>query len=462
MLFNSLEFPVFLVVVLLFYYRLPGRKQRQYLLLAASLFFYGYWKWTYLLLLIFSSAMDYFAAIGINATQSPGKKKAFLLLSLAGNLGILGWFKYSLFLGGIFFFEKSADVPDWIPVVLPVGISFYTFQAISYVLDVYRGRMEAEKSWTDYLLFITFFPQLVAGPIERAPQLLGQLKNPGSAASFLPGLMLLLSGFFKKLVIADRLAVYSDAVFNRPAESSAPEIMLATVFFGFQIYGDFSGYSDIARGCASFFGVNLMANFRSPYLASDLADFWRRWHISLSGWFRDYLYHPLGGSRNGLLRSCINIFVVFCISGLWHGANWTFLLWGCWHGSGLIFQKVSGKFLQPGKVIPRVMSLLWIFSGWFFFRVNSLSDVQLLAAKLSDAEGWLHVPENLFHSVSEMTLALVSIALLLLLESNLFNLNAEHLNNLSPRKQIIFGSMAISVLLWFAHFKGGDFIYFQF
>lgn len=461
MLFNSLEFPVFLAVVLLIFHQLTSIRQKQYLLLAASLFFYGYWKWTYLLLLVFSSGIDFFAALGIQRSTSVGKKKAFLWLSLMANLGILAYFKYSLFFGAAFFFTPG-EVPAWVPIVLPVGISFYTFQAMSYVLDVYRGRMEAEKSWTDYLLFITFFPQLVAGPIERAPHLLGQLKLLPQVTSFYPGILLLLSGFFKKLVLADRMAVYSDAVFNRAAEASPQEILLATVFFGFQIYGDFSGYSDIARGCASFFGLDLMANFRSPYLASNLADFWRRWHISLSGWFRDYLYHPLGGSRNGLTITCLNIFIVFIISGIWHGANWTFLLWGCWHGCGLIIQKLGGKLFNIGTLISRTLSLIWIFAGWFFFRVNSLSDARIFAGQLSSVQAWKQLPANLFHSQSEMALALISISLLLFAESGLLQLNRSKLEKLPLSGKLAFSILALSLLLWFGHFKGGDFIYFQF
>jgi alginate O-acetyltransferase complex protein AlgI len=461
MLFNSIEFPVFLSLVLMLFYSLRTSRQRQYLLLGASLFFYGYWKWTYLLLLIASSAIDFFAAIAIGKTQSTPRKRIFLWLSLLANVGILAYFKYSLLFGRAFFFQPG-EAPAWIPVVLPVGISFYTFQAMSYVLDVYRGRMEAEKSWLDYLLFITFFPQLVAGPIERAPHLLGQLKNPKPALHLTPGILLLLSGFFKKLVIADRLAVYVDAVFNHPENVNPWQLMLGTFFFGFQIYGDFSGYSDIARGCASFFGIDLMTNFRNPYLARDLADFWRRWHISLSGWFRDYLYHPLGGSRKGRFTTMLNLLIVFAISGLWHGSNWTFLIWGCWHGLGLVFQKSVGLILKPAVFVTRSFTLIWVFAGWFFFRVNHLEDAALFSLKLNAIRLTDLSNLNLFNSSSEMSVALLSISVLMLMESGIFRVSAEKLQGAAMLKKLAFGALAASILIWFGHFKGGDFIYFQF
>ena len=461
MLFNSLEFPLFLSIVLLIFYQLRDKRHRQFLLLFASLFFYGYWKWTYLLLLVFSSGIDFFAALGISQSKTHFRKKLLLWLSLAGNLGILAYFKYSLFVGTAFFFAPG-EVPGWVPLILPVGISFYTFQAMSYVLDVYRGRMEAEKSWTDYLLFITFFPQLVAGPIERAPQLLDQLKNPGTALDFTPGILLILSGLFKKLLIADRLAVYVDAVYNQPQSADIYPLAIATIFFGFQIYCDFSGYSDIARGCASFFGIHLMENFKSPYLAKDLGDFWRRWHISLSGWFRDYLYHPLSGNRNGLAVSCLNIFIVFCISGLWHGANWTFLIWGCWHGAGLIVQRLAGKIIRPAKFIVISLTLFWVFAGWFFFRLNKMEDAAIFYRNIKSSTLTNTNNINLFHSSSEMLTALISIFALLLLESGWFQPVFWQINSWSFRKRLLFGTAAASLLLWFGHFKGGDFIYFQF
>ncbi len=461
MLFNSLEFPLFMGVLLLLFYLLKGSGQRRILLLLASLFFYGYWKWSYLLLLLASSGIDFFAALGIGNTVKGNRKKLYLILSLLGNLGILAFFKYSAFLGKAFFFEPG-EVPAWVPLILPVGISFYTFQAMSYVLDVYRGRMKAESSWTDYMLFITFFPQLVAGPIERAPQLLEQVKKPFLNPDILPGILLIFSGFFKKLVIADRLGVYADAVFNQPDAASVPQLLLGTLFFGFQIYGDFSGYSDIARGCASFFGIELMANFRSPYFSKDLGEFWRRWHISLSGWFRDYLYQPLGGSQQGRLRGSLNLMLVFCLSGLWHGANWTFLIWGCWHGFGLVIQRSFGPLLKPSLWISRLLCLFWVFAGWFFFRVNSAEDALIFLNRLGDARNWNTEGLNLFYSSSELSLSLLAIGILLLSESLALTEWTRKIREFSIAKQTGLALLALSVLLWFGQFKGGDFIYFQF
>jgi D-alanyl-lipoteichoic acid acyltransferase DltB (MBOAT superfamily) len=458
MLFNSLEFPLFLILLLLLFALLKGNRERRLLLLAASLFFYGYWKWTYLLLLLASSGIDFFAAIAIGNSLRPFQKKLFLWMSLAANLGILCFFKYSAFFGKAFFFDHG-EVPEWVPVLLPVGISFYTFQAMAYVIDVFRGRMQAERSWTDYMLFITFFPQLVAGPIERAPHLMEQIKKPFLNPDVLPGLILLASGFFKKLVLADRLGVYADAVFNQPAEASAPQIITATIFFGFQIYGDFSGYSDIAKGCASFFGINLMSNFRSPYLATDLGDFWRRWHISLSGWFRDYLYHPLGGNQAGKARTYFNLFLVFCLSGLWHGANWTFLLWGAWHGAGLVFQRFFQGFFKPGFFLSRVLCLLWVFAGWFIFRVNNLDDAAIL---LRNSVIWNFENFNLFHSVSEFCLAISGIFILIMSEQKSLKDYEERIRHWSWPLRFAALFTCITALLWLGHFKGGDFIYFQF
>ena len=459
MLFNSLEFPLFLALVLSVFAFLKKTRHRQLLLLGASLFFYGYWKWSYLLLLIFSSGLDFLAAIRISNSRSQEKKRLFLWASLSANLGILFFFKYSAFLGNAFVFEPG-QVPAWVPVVLPVGISFYTFQAMAYVIDVYRNRIEAETSWMDYLLFITFFPQLVAGPIERAPQLLGQLKNPKLNPDFRQGIYLILSGFIKKILIADRLGVYVDAVYNDPNAASPLQIATATLFFGFQIYGDFSGYSDIARGCASFFGINLMANFRSPYHADNLGDFWRRWHISLSAWFRDYLYHPLGGNKKGHVRSHANLLIVFCISGLWHGANWTFLLWGTWHGMGLIGERVFGKFLSPGPVFSRWLMLIWVFAGWFFFRVNSVEDAGILLNRLNS--GFQMKNWNVFHSASEMSLAMISIGFLLFWERIPEEARLDWVERQKNLPGIAWGLLAGAILIWFGHFKGGDFIYFQF
>jgi alginate O-acetyltransferase complex protein AlgI len=464
MLFNSLEFPLFLILVLILFHLVKHNLFRQYLLLGASLFFYGYWKWTYLVLLMASSSIDYWAAIQIEQQDDPQRKRFFLLLSLAGNLSILLFFKYGWFIGESFFIS-TANIPSWLHVVLPVGISFYTFQAMGYVVDVYRKRLPAEKSYASFLLFITYFPQLVAGPIERAPHLLKQLKDfqQDICIKWMPGLWLVASGFAKKLLLADRLGVYVDSAFNHPNDTTAPQLLMAIFFFAFQIYGDFSGYTDIARGISLFFGVDLMKNFNRPYLARTLADFWRRWHISLSGWFRDYVYYPLGGSREGKWKMYSNLLIVFALSGLWHGANWTFLLWGLWHGFGLVAERMivgAKPKKHPGRLYY-LTTLLFVFTGWFLFRVNSWADILIFKQTLTGISSWTMANFNLFHSNSELFLSLACIALLWIWEAiEIKQLFSE--KKVSVDIQTLLLVATLFVVLWFGHFKGQDFIYFQF
>ncbi len=464
MLFNSLEFPLFLALVVMLFHLVKHNLFRQYLLLGASLFFYGYWKWSYLALLLISSSIDYWAAIQIRRHEDQQKKRLFLFLSLAGNLSILLFFKYGKFLGESFFVSEE-QIPDWLNVLLPVGISFYTFQAMGYVVDVYRNRLPAEKSYASFLLFITFFPQLVAGPIERAPHLLKQLKDftHDIDVKWMPGLWLVAAGFAKKLLLADRLGVYVDAAFNHPGESTAPQLLMATFFFAFQIYCDFSGYTDIARGISLFFGVDLMKNFNRPYLARTLADFWRRWHISLSGWFRDYVYYPLGGNREGKWKMHINLLIVFALSGLWHGANWTFLIWGLWHGFGLLAERMvtSTKPEKHPGFIHYLITVIWVFTGWFFFRVNSWADILIFKQTLTESSSWTMADFNLFHSNSEILLSFAGIGLLWIMEA-LQNKESLSGRTVSLNLQTILLAATLFVVLWFGHFKGQDFIYFQF
>jgi len=459
MLFNSLEFPLFLGLVLILFSVAKTAKQRQGILLATSLFFYGYWKWTYLLLLIFSSSIDYWAAIQVENSTQRKTRKLFLLASISANLTILFYFKYSGFLAASFF-PDNENWTRYLNVLLPVGISFYTFQAMGYVIDVYRGRLSAERNYFSFLTFITFFPQLVAGPIERAPHLLRQLNSLSKIPAFqklIPAFWLIGFGFAKKILVADRIGVYVDAVFNHPQTSTSPQFLMALVFFGFQIYTDFSGYSDIARGVAKLFGVELMHNFNQPYLAKTLTDFWRRWHISLSGWFRDYIYFPLGGGLKGNLFTTFNLLIVFALSGIWHGANWTFLLWGLWHGIGMVVE----RFLLPKNFNFRPLILVWIFIGWFFFRVNSLSDLYQFQHLLSEKSSWNLSDFNLFHSLSEFALAILGIGVLLTIEWN-WKLIQSWICTFKPGLQIQLIGLVFILILWFGHFKGQDFIYFQF
>ncbi|MBW3018943.1 MBOAT family protein [Candidatus Woesearchaeota archaeon] len=392
MLFNSLHFLIFFPVITLIYFCLP-HKYRWVLLLAGSYYFYMSWKAEYVLLIIFSTLVDYFAGIRMSNTKTLKAKKILLALSLICNLGLLFLFKYFNF-----FSDSVRELlshftiqlhPVTLSVLLPVGISFYTFQTLSYTIDVYRNKIKPERHLGIFALYVAFFPQLVAGPIERAKNLLPQFaeKKLFDYDRVTSGIRLMLWGFFKKLVIADRLALIVDIVYNNAGNYSGISLAMATVFFAFQIYCDFSGYSDIAIGAARVMGFRLMTNFRMPYLAKSVSDFWRRWHISLYSWFRDYLYIPLGGSRCSKKRTHFNMLLVFLVSGLWHGANWTFVLWGLLHGIYLVIGSITSTIRKKiaalvGLVkIPRVqavasiiLTFILVNIGWIFFRANSLSD----------------------------------------------------------------------------------------
>jgi alginate O-acetyltransferase complex protein AlgI len=348
-LFNSVQFLVFFPLVVALYFATPHRF-RWVLLLAASYYFYAAWRAEYLLLIMFSTGVDYVCGLRMGALAQQARRKKWLALSIGTNLGLLFAFKYFNFFSAttrrlLNQFNIFYDVPVF-DVLLPVGISFYTFQTLSYSIDVYRGRQKPERHLGIFALYVSFFPQLVAGPIERSSRLLPQFfrQNGFDPERVSSGLRLMLWGFFKKVVIADRLAVYVNAVYGNPAAYDGPTIMLATYFFAFQIYCDFSGYSDIAIGTARVMGYDLMQNFRRPYFSRSIAEFWQRWHISLSTWFRDYLYIPLGGNRVDWWRWYLNLLVVFLVSGLWHGAALTFVVWGGLHGLYLVSSLITQDF----------------------------------------------------------------------------------------------------------------------
>ena len=345
MLFNSVEFVVFLVVVRILYGLLAHRKQNL-MLLAASYVFYGWWDWRFLFLIAISTVVDYFCALEIGRRSDATARKRVLLISLCSNLGILGFFKY------FDFFVESASVlldsfgmpvsPTLLGIVLPVGISFYTFQTMGYTIDVYRGHQEPMKRFDSFALYVAYFPQLVAGPIERSQRLLPQIERPRHVTreDWNLGLQLIVFGFFKKLCIADGVAPYVDRAFAHPGELSGPEMLFGVYLFALQIYGDFAGYTNIARGTSRLFGIRLTTNFRQPYLATSITEFWRRWHISLSTWLRDYLYIPLGGNRSGALFTYRNLGITMLLGGLWHGASWNFVIWGGLHGLALAVHRL--------------------------------------------------------------------------------------------------------------------------
>jgi alginate O-acetyltransferase complex protein AlgI len=336
MLFNSFEYLLFLPIVFSLYWFVCNKnlKLQNALLLVASYIFYGWWDWRFLSLIVFSSFVDYYCGIFINRANNTSIKKKWLITSMLVNLGFLGVFKYFNFFSkslqeAFLSFGYQIDAIT-LNIVLPVGISFYTFQTMSYTIDVYRGKLEPTKNLVAFFAFVSFFPQLVAGPIERATNLLPQFYNKKqfNSEKAIDGLRQILWGLFKKIVVADNCAIIVNQIFDNYSDYNASSLLIGALFFAFQIYGDFSGYSDIAIGTSRLFGFNLMQNFAFPYFSRDIAEFWRRWHISLSTWFRDYVYIPLGGSRGGTWMKVRNTFIIFIVSGFWHGANWTFIVWG--------------------------------------------------------------------------------------------------------------------------------------
>lgn len=414
MLFNSFQFVIFFPIVVGLYFLTPQRF-RWCLLLIASYYFYSCWKPEYLILIAVSTLVDYGAGLQMGRTGRPGRKQLFLIVSLVSNLSILFAFKYFNFFSAstralLNQFNLVYNTPH-LDVLLPVGISFYTFQTLSYTINVYRGVHPPERHLGIFALYVSFFPQLVAGPIERSDRLLPQFFQPHRFEydRVTQGVKVMLWGFFKKMVIADRIAVLVDPVYASPAEWPGLSLVLATVLFAFQIYCDFSGYSDIAIGSAKVMGYELQQNFNRPYRAISIADFWRRWHISLSTWFRDYLYFPIGGSRVGRSRWRLNIMVVFLVSGLWHGANWTYLVWGGVHGAYIVLGNLIGppvKRLATRAVafappVPAGTETLLRVAGtfalvcvaWIFFRAESLDSAWFIVTHL----GCDHPPVDWIH-----------------------------------------------------------------
>ncbi len=394
MLFNSINFALFLpVVFLLYWFATKGNFRLQnILLLVSSYFFYACWDWRFLFLLIFSTLLDYYTGIKIHEASVRKKKLFWLWLSIGVNLGFLGVFKYynffaASFADGLSLMGIKANLGS-LQVILPVGISFYTFHGLSYVLDLYKDRIKPERNFIDYSVFVSFFPLLVAGPIERATHLLPQIlkKREFDYGKAVDGLRQILWGLFKKMVIADSCAEFANTIFNNSADYSGTTLILGALFFAFQIYCDFSGYSDIALGTARLFGIDLLRNFAFPYFSRDIAEFWRRWHISLSSWFRDYLYIPLGGSKGGIWMKIRNTFIIFLVSGFWHGANWTFIIWGLLNAiyimPSIIFNTHRNNLdiVAKGKYLPTIkefFAICFTFGltvlAWIFFRAKDVS-----------------------------------------------------------------------------------------
>ena len=494
MLFNSLEFLLFLPVVFTAYWVLNLWTERKgmlrlqnVLLLISSYVFYGWWDWRFLSLIAFSTLVDFLVGLQIakaNRCEIPDEAngltrsrtaKRWLGVSLLVNLGLLGYFKYANF-----FIENWIDAwgaigvhmdPWSVKVILPVGISFYTFQTLSYSIDIYRRKLDPTHDLIEFAAFVSFFPQLVAGPIERASALLPQIasRRKFDYVEGVKGLRLILWGMFKKVVVADTCAVFVNDIFGNVQDHSGPTLMLGAICFAFQIYGDFSGYSDIAIGTARLFGIRLMTNFKMPYFSRDIAEFWRRWHISLSTWFRDYLYIPLGGSRVGPWKAARNTLVIFLVSGFWHGANWTFVVWGLIHALlflPLLFFGVNRKHtsdVAPGRWLPSLkevgqmgMTFIFVTIGWVFFRASNLSSALLYLQGMG--VDWPN-----FTAANKTAILWILAMLCVEWVVRRKDLHGQLCSSAFPPKTLRWTSYSIAVWVVMKHFQSqSDFIYFQF
>lgn len=477
MFFDTPLYFVFLALVAGIYWRLAWRRQNV-LLLAASYFFYGWWDWRFLSLILISTIVDYFCAIQIAQSQDHLRRKLLLTLSVALNVSFLGFFKYC-----DFFTQSLHDVlvllgiPVSIHVlgiILPPGISFYTFQELAYIVDVYYGKLKPARSFVDYALFISLFPHLIAGPIQRPSHLLPQVQQPRrfESSHFFDGIMLLLSGLFRKAVIADNCALLANAAFSgQLGEPSLAVVLLGAYAFAWQIYGDFSGYSDMARGSAQLLGFHFMVNFRQPYLSTSLQDFWRRWHISLSSWLRDYLYIPLGGNRYGERRTYGNLMTTMLLGGLWHGANWTFIIWGGLHGAWLAFERFvrqlfpalqgaqsdsNSSLLAPRGWIRRILIFHLVCLTWIFFRAPSVTEALEF---LRGAARWSWRPEygTAFVVLGAFTIPLFLLDLLLEARDEEYVFAG-----LSVAPRFATAVCLATVVAFFAANQVSAFIYFQF
>lgn len=487
MLFNSIHFAIFFPIATVFYFALPQRA-RWVWMLACSAYFYMSFVPAYILILIGTIVVDYVA--GLLIEQSAGKtRKLYLVMSLVANVGVLAFFKYEVFfaqtVNGLL---GKADVPV-LGILLPIGLSFHTFQSMSYTVEVYRGAQKAERHLGIFALYVLYYPQLVAGPIERPQNVLHQLREHHrfEYARVVRGLQQMAWGFIKKMVIADRLAVLVSPVFDSPRTSTAPAVVLAAALFAYQIYCDFSGYSDIALGCSEVMGIRLMRNFDTPYASRSLAEFWRRWHISLSTWFRDYLFIPLGGSRAGRFRTYRNLLIVFAVSGLWHGANWTFIAWGALHGAFLVLENASAKgrawirsklgidaFPGLAAAIGTISTFAFVCVTWIFFRAVSIGDAVDLVKTLPSRElvrpaAWLAAVSTLSATSGIGVIAFVlAVASIIMLEIVQY-LQRHHgsLRDAIARRPegvrwLLYGA-AVTVLVVFSQTTHATmFIYFQF
>ncbi len=476
MLFNSVNFAIFLPIVFILYWLLNNKSLhwQNLLLFAVSYFFYACWDWRFMFLLMFSTLLDYFT--GLKIEQGGNRKKFWFWLSIIVNLGFLCVFKYYNFFAESFATAISlvgfTANPLLLKVILPVGISFYTFHGLSYVIDIYYSRIQAEKSFVDYAVFVSFFPLLVAGPIERATHLLPQIKKERvfNYVNAVDGLRQILWGLFKKVVIADQCAEWANMIFNNYEGYSGSTLLLGAIFFALQIYGDFSGYSDIALGTARLFGIELLRNFAFPYFSRDIAEFWRRWHISLSSWFRDYLYVPLGGSKGPFWIKVRNIFIIFLVSGFWHGANWTFIVWGAINAFYFLPLLVTNKnrknidIVAQGKLLPSFKEIFQMSTtfaltviAWVFFRSENITSAMIYISKMF-SESLFSLPE--IRPSSLFILVLLFFSIEWFGRQNKYALEKFAETWKKPVRYAFYYALVFTIL-WFVG-KEQEFIYFQF
>ena len=482
MLFNSIDFAIFLPIVFILYWFVTNKnlKLQNFLIVAASYLFYGWWDWRFLSLILFSTVTDYTFGILLAKDYTQSKRKAILWLSIIVNLGFLGFFKYyNFFLDNFvtaFSFFGAEIQPNSLNIILPVGISFYTFQSLSYTIDAYKKTLEPTKDFIAFAAFVSFFPQLVAGPIERAINLLPQFytKRTFDYTKAVDGMRQILWGLFKKIVIADNCAEFANQIFNNSADYSGSTLILGALFFTFQIYCDFSGYSDIALGTSRLFGFNLMQNFNFPYFSRDIAEFWRRWHISLSTWFRDYLYIPLGGSRGGTWKKVKNTFIIFIVSGFWHGANWTFIAWGALNAIYFLPLLLTNNnrthlgTVAQGKYLPTLKEIYFMgltfgltVLAWIFFRAENISHAMSYIGEIFSRSTFT-MPK--FDDMAKGLTTIILIILFLLVEwrgrESQFAIENIGLKWKRPLRHAMY-YVIIFAIFWFGG-KEQQFIYFQF
>jgi alginate O-acetyltransferase complex protein AlgI len=486
MLFNSINFALFLPIVFVLYWFVTNKslKLQNILLLVSSYFFYACWDWRFLFLLVFSTMLDYFTGIKMYDSKNPKTKKFWFWLSISINIGFLGIFKYYNFFAESFTEAISnfgIHLSPWtLNIILPVGISFYTFHGLSYVIDIYNDKIKAEKNFVDYSVFVSFFPLLVAGPIERATHLLPQIqkKRNFSYPKAIDGLRQILWGLFKKIVIADTCSVFVDDIFKNYPDYSGGTLIVGAILFSFQIYSDFSGYSDIAIGVSKLFGIELITNFRTPYFSRNIAEFWKRWHISLSSWFRDYVYIPLGGSKSSLSKSIRNVFIIFIISGFWHGANWTYMAWGGLNAIYFIPSFIIKRYKQniPSKntslyfsKLKEPFEILTTFAittlAWIFFRSKSVSDSVKYIKGIFNSSEFFTIRSAKTYELSIKPL-IIYISIFLIIDWYYKNENVVFTNTKTSRSSIIlkylFYSIAVLSILLSIKNQATSFIYFQF